>query len=132
MFGGDGNLSDSSNAASHLSFRSESLNDQGQLLESNLNLSISSNSSVGQDPKIQEIRRLKAQNFSLKRQLRDIIGDSEDEDEDARKDWSELSKKRKKQLLSHISKRMNKLAGDRATGVVNIAASLIARSKILI
>ena len=132
MFGGDGNLSDSSNDASHLSSRSESLNDQGQLLESNFNLSISSNSSVGQDPKIQEIRRLKAQNFSLKRQLRDIIGDSEDEDEDARKDWSELSKKRKKQLLSHISKRMNKLAGDRATGVVNIAASLIARSKILI
>ena len=86
MFGGDGNLSDSSNDASHLSSRSESLNDQGQLLESNLNLSISSNSSVGQDPKIQEIRRLKAQNFSLKRQLRDIIGDSEDEDEDARKD----------------------------------------------
>ena len=125
---GDGNLSDSSDVPSQISNRSEPLNGREHLLNTNLNLSISSNSSVEEDPKTQEIRRLREENCRLKRRLQDILGDSGDDDEDARKDWSELSKKRKKQLLSNISTQMGKLAGERGTGVVNIAASLIARS----
>ena len=77
---------------------------------------------------------LREENSQLKR-LRDIIGDSDDDDEDdgdARKNWSELSRSRKKQLLGKISTQMSKLAGERGTGVVNIAASLIARFQIII
>ena len=128
MFGGgDGNLSDSSDAPSHISNRSEALNGREHLLNPNLNLSISLNSSVVEDRKTQEIRSLKEENCRLKRRLQDILRDSEDDDEDVRKDWSELSKKRKKQLLSNISAQMGKLAGERGARVVNIAASLIAR-----
>ena len=109
MFGGgDGNLSDSSNTLSNLS----------------------STSSAGQDPKTHEILRLREENYQLKRRLRDIIGDSDDDDGDARKNWSDFSKKRKKQLLGKISTQMSKLAGERGTGVVNIATSLIARFQI--
>ena len=72
----------------------------------------------------------------MKRRLRDIIGDSDDDDDeddgDARKNWSELSRSRKKQLLGKISTQMSKLAGERGTGVVNIAASLNARFQIII
>ena len=103
MFGGgDGNLSDTSDAPSNISNISEALNGRGHLVSQNLNLSVTSNSSVGEDPKTQEIRRLREENSRLKRRLQDILGDSEEDDEDARKDWSELSKKRKKQLLSNI------------------------------
>ena len=45
---------------------------------------------------------------------------------------SELLRSRKKQLLGKISTQMSKLAGERGTGVVNIAASLIARFQIII
>ena len=117
MFGGgDGNLSDTSDAPSNISNISEALNGRGHLVSQNLNLSVTSNSSVGEDPKTQEIRRLREENSRLKRRLQDILGDSEEDEEDARKDWSELSKKRKKQLLSNISTQMGKLAekkGDR-------------------
>ena len=124
MFGGgDGNLSDTSDAPSNISNISEALNGRGHLVSQNLNLSVTSNSSVGEDPKTQEIRRLREENSRLKRRLQAILGDSE---EDARKDWSELSKKRKKQLLSNISTQMGKLAEKRGNGIVNIAASLIA------
>ena len=101
MFGGgDGNLSDTSDAPSNISNRSQALNGRGHPVSQDLNLSVTSNSSVGEDPKTQEIRRLREENSRLKRRLQDILGDSEEDDEDARKDWSELSKKRKKQLLS--------------------------------
>ena len=103
----------------------------GHFLDPNLNVSLSSTSSAGQDHKTQEILRLREENYHLKRRLRDIIGDSDD-DGDARKIWSDFSKKRKKQLLGKISTQMTKLAGERGTGVVNIAASLIARFQILI
>ena len=133
MFGGnDGNLSDTSDAPSNISNISEALNGRGHLVSQNLNLSVTSNSSVGEDPKTQEIRRLREENSRLKRRLQDILGDSEEDEEDARKDWSELSKKRKKQLLSNISTQMGKLAEKRGTGIVNIAASLIARSRMKI
>ena len=133
MFGGgDGNLSDTSDAPSNISNISEALNGRGHLVSQDLNLSVTSNSSVGEDPKTQEIRRLREENSRLKRRLQDILGDSEEDDEDARKDWSELSKKRKKQLLSNISTQMGKLAEERGTGIVNIAASLIARSRMKI
>ena len=133
MFGGgDGNLSDTSDAPSNISNISEALNGRGHLVSQNLNLSVTSNSSVEEDPKTQEIRRLREENSRLKRRLQDILGDSEEDNEDARKDWSELSKKRKKQLLSNISTQMGKLAEKRVTGIVNIAASLIARSQMKI
>ena len=104
-------------------------------MDPNLNVSQSSTSSAGQDPKTQEILRLREENSQLKRRLRDIIGDSDDDDGDdgdARKNWSDLSRKRKKQLLGKISTQMTLLAGERGTGVANIAASLIARFQILI
>ena len=138
MFGGcDGNLSDNSNALSHASATSQAVNiGHGQFFNPNLSVSQSSTSSAGQDPKTQEILRLREENSQLKRQLRDIIGDSDDDDDeddgDARKNWSELSRSRKKQLLGKISTQMSKLAGERGTGVVNIAASLIARFQIII
>ena len=84
----------------------------------NLSVSLSSTSSYEQDPKSQE------------------IGDSDDDDDeddgDVRKNSSELSRSRKKQLLGKISTQMSKLAGERGTRVVNIAASLIARFQIII
>ena len=117
MFGGgDGNLSDTSDAPSNISNRSQALNGRGHPVSQDLNLSVTSNSSVGEDPKTQEIRRLREENSRLKRRLQDILGDSEEDEEDARKDWSELSKKRKKQLLSNISAQMGKLAEKRGTG----------------
>ena len=54
-------------------------------MDPNLNVSLSSTSSAGQDPKTQEILRLREENYQLKRRLRDIIGDSDDDDGDARK-----------------------------------------------
>ena len=134
MFGGcDGNLSDSSNTLSNASATSQAVNiGHGQFFNPNLSVSLSSTSSAGQDPKTQEILCLREENSQLKRRLRDIIGDSDDDDGDARKNWSDLSRKRKKQLLGKISTQMSKLAGERGTGVVNIAASLIARFQIII
>ena len=76
---GDGNLSDSSDVPSQISNRSEPLNGREHLLNPNLNLSISSNSSVEEDPKTQEIRCLREENCRLKRRLQDILGDSEDD-----------------------------------------------------
>ena len=133
MFGGcDGNLSDSSNTLSNASATSQAVNiGHGQFFNPNLSVSLSSTSSAGQDPKTQEIRRLREENSQLKRRLRDIIGDSDDDDDDGVR-WSELSRSRKKQLLGKISTQMSKLAGERGTGVVNIAASLIARFQIII
>ena len=133
MFGGcDGNLSDSSNTLSNASATSQAVNiGHGQFFNPNLSVSLSSTSSAGEDPKTPEILRLREENSQLKRRLRDIIGDSDD-DGDARKNWSELSRSRKKQLLGKISTQMSKLAGERGTGVVNIAASLIARFQIII
>ena len=134
MFGGcDENLSDTSNTLSNASAISQAANiGHGQFFDLNLSASQSSTSSAGQDPKTQEILRLREENSQLKRRLKDIIGDSDDDDDDgdygdARKNWSELSRSRKKQLLGKISTQMSKLAGERGTGVVNIAASLIAR-----
>ena len=134
MFGGcDENLSDTSNTLSNASAISQAANiGHGQFFDPNLSASQSSTSSAGQDPKTQEILRLREENSQLKRRLKDIIGDSDDDDDDgddgdARKNWSELSRRRKKQLLGKISTQMSKLAGERGTGVVNIAASLIAR-----
>ena len=138
MFGGcDGNLSDSSNTLSNASATSQAVNiGHGQFFNPNLSVSLSSTSSAGQDPKTQEILRLREENSQLKRRLRDIIGDSDDDDDeddgDARKNWSELSRSRKKQLLGKISTQMSKLAGERGTGVENIAASLIARFQMII
>ena len=134
MFGGcDGNLSDSSNTLSNASATSQAVNiGHGQFFNPNLSVSQSSTSSAGQDPKTQEILCLREENSQLKRRLRDIIGDSDDDDGDARKNWSELSRSRKKQLLGKISTQMSKLAGERGTGVVNIAASLNARFQIII
>ena len=140
MFGGcDENLSDTSNTLSNASAISQAANiGHGQFFDPNLSASQSSTSSAGQDPKTQEILRLREENSQLKRRLKDIIGDSDDDDDDdgddgdARKNWSELSRSRKKQLLGKISTQMSKLAGERGTGVVNIAASLIARFQIII
>ena len=138
MFGGcDGNLSDTSNTLSNASATSQAVNiGHGQFFNPNLSVSLSSTSSAGQDPKTQEILRLREENSQLKRRLRDIIGDSDyDDDEDdgdARKNWSEMLRSRKKQLLGKLSTQMSKLAGERRTGVVNIAASLIARFQIII
>ena len=70
MFGGnDGNLSDTSDAPSNISNISEALNGRGHLVSQDLNLSVTSNSSVGEDPKTQEIRRLREENSRLKRRL---------------------------------------------------------------
>ena len=138
MFGGcDENLSDTSNTLSNASATSQAVNiGHGQFFNPNLSVSLSSTSSAGQDPKTQEILRLREENSQLKRRLRDIIGDSDyDDDEDdgdARKNWSEMLRSRKKQLLGKLSTQMSKLAGERRTGVVNIAASLIARFQIII
>ena len=100
MFGGcDGNLSDSSNTLSNASATSQAVNiGHGQFFNPNLSVSLSSTSSAGQDPKTQEILCLREENSQLKRRLRDIIGDSDDDDDDGVR-WSELSRSRKKQLL---------------------------------
>ena len=133
--GADGNLSDSSSAVSALSLRDG--NNQGQLVDENLNLSTSSYSCDAHDPKTLEILRLRAENSDLKRRLRDFEhSDDDDEEEgqsdDAHKSWSELGKKRKKQLLSNISQEMARVAQERRTGVGNIAASVLARSQLFI
>ena len=120
--GGDGNLSDSS-AVSGLSLRDG--NNQGQLVNANLNLSTRSTSCDAHDPKTLEILRPRAENSDLKRRLRDFEHSDDDEEvqgHDANKSWSELGKKRKKQLLSNISQEMGRLAQERRTGVGNIAA----------
>ena len=135
--GCDGNLSDTFNTLSNASATSQAVNiGHGQFFNPNLSVSLISTLSAGQDPKTQEILRLREENSPLKRRLRDIIGDSDDDDDeddgDARKNWSELSRSRKKQLLGKISTQMSKLAGERGTGVENIAASLIARFQIII
>ena len=83
----------------------------GQFFNPNLSVSLSSTSSAGQDPKTQEILCLREENSQLKRRLRDIIGDSDDDDEDdgnVRNNWSELSRRRKKQLLGKKSTQMSK------------------------
>ena len=68
---GDGNLSDSScSAVSGLSLRDGG--NQRQLVNPNLNLSISSTSGDAHDPKTREILRLRAENADLKRRLQDI------------------------------------------------------------
>ena len=127
---GDGNLSDSScSAVSGLSLRDGG--NQRQLVNPNLNLSISSTSGDAHDPKTREILRLRAENADLKRHLQDIDDSSDDDDgqgNDANKSWSELGKRRKKQLLSNISREIGRLAQERSTGVGNIAASVLARS----
>ena len=132
--GCDGYLSDSScSDVSGLSLRDEV--SIGQLSNTNLNLSQSSTSSDGHDPKTLEILRLRAENADLKKRLREIQ-DSDDDDDgtvnDANKSWSELGKKRKKQLLSNISTEMRRLAQERQTGVGNIAASVLARYSLCI
>ena len=120
--GGDGNLSDSSSAVSGLSLRDG--NNQGQLVNANLNLSTRSTSCDAHDPKTLEILRLRADNSDLKRDFEhsDDDNDEEVQGHDANKSWSELGKKRKKQLLSNISQEMGRLAQERRTGVGNIAA----------
>ena len=120
--GGDGNLSDSSSAVSGLSLGDG--NNQGQLVNANLNLSTSSTSCDAHDPKTLEILRLRAENSDLKRDFEhsDDDNDEEVQGHDANKSWSELGKKRKKQLLSNISQEMGRLAQERRTGVGNIAA----------
>ena len=106
MFGGcDENLSDTSNTLSNASAISQAANiGHGQFFDPNLSASQSSTSSAGQDPKTQEILRLREENSQLKRRLRDIIGDSDDDDDendgDARKNWNELSRSRKKNFLA--------------------------------
>ena len=132
--GCDGNLSDSScSDVSGLSLRGEV--SVGQLQNTNLNLSQSLTSSDAHDPKTLEILRLRAENADLKKRLREIQ-DSDDDDDgtvnDANKSWSELGKKRKKQLLSNISIEMRRLAQERQTGVGNIAASVLARYSLCI
>ena len=99
--GGDGNLSDSSSSAvSGLSLRDGG--NQGQPVNPNLNLSTSSTSCDALDPKTREILRLRAENADLKRRLRDIEDSDDDaQGNDANKSWSELGKRRKKQLLSN-------------------------------
>ena len=113
--GADGNLSDSSSAVSGLSLRDG--NNQGQLVNHNLNLSTSSTSCDAHDPRTLEILRLRAEqqtlraeNCALKRRIRDMEQSDDDEEDDeedlghdGNKSWSELGKKRKKQLLSNIS-----------------------------
>ena len=105
---GDGNLSDSScSAVSGLSLRDGG--NQRQLVNPNLNLSISSTSGDAHDPKTREILRLRAENADLKRRLQDIDDSSDDDDgqgNDANKSWSELGKRRKKQLLSNRAARL--------------------------
>ena len=112
--GADGNLSDSSSAVSGLSLRDG--NNQGQLVNHNLNLSTSSTSCDAHDPRTLEILRLRAEqqtlraeNCALKRQIRDM-----------------------EQLLSNISQEMGRLAQERRTGVGNIAAGVLARSQLFI
>ena len=75
--GADGNLSDSSSAVSGLSLRDG--NNQGQLVNHNLNLSTSSTSCDAHDPRTLEILRLRAEqqtlraeNCALKRRIRDM------------------------------------------------------------
>ena len=76
---GDGNLSDSScSAVSGLSLRDGG--NQRQLVNPNLNLSISSTSGDAHDPKTREILRLRAENADLKRRLQDIDDSSDDDD----------------------------------------------------
>ena len=142
--GADGNLSDSSSAVSGLSLRDG--NNQGQLVNHNLNLSTSSTSCDAHDPRTLEILRLRAEqqtlraeNCALKRRIRDMEhsdddeeDDEEDQGHDGNKSWSELGKKRKKQLLSNISQEMGRLAQERRTGVGNIAASVFARYQLFI
>ena len=141
--GADGNLSDSSSAVSGLSLRDG--NNQGQLVNHNLNLSTSSTSCDAHDPRTLEILRLRAEqqtlraeNCALKRRIRDMEHSDDDEDDeedqgnDGNKSWSELGNKRKKQLLSNISQEMARLAQERRTGVGNIAASVLARSQLFI
>ena len=131
---GDGNLSVSSCSA----VSGHSLRDGGnqrQLVNPNLNLSISSTSGDAHDPKTREILRLRAENADLKRRLQDIDDSSDDDDgqgKNANKSWSELGKRRKKQLLSNISREIGRLAQERSTGVGNIAASVLARSSLFI
>ena len=83
----------------------------------NLNLSTSSTSCDAHDPRTLEILRLRAEqqtlraeNCALKRRIRDMEHSDDDEEDDeedqgldGNKSWSELGKKRKKQLLSNIS-----------------------------
>ena len=77
---GDGNLSDSScSAVSGLSLRDGG--NQRQLVNPNLNLSISSTSGDAHDPKTREILRLRAENADLKRRLQDIDDSSDDDDD---------------------------------------------------
>ena len=62
--GADGNLSDSSSAVSGLSLRDG--NNQGQLVNHNLNLSTSSTSCDAHDPRTLEILRLRAEQQTLR------------------------------------------------------------------
>ena len=79
-------------------------------------------------PKLWKFLRLRAENAELKRRLREAqSSDEESDDADGKKSWSELGKKRKKQLVRNISKEMEKIAEERRTGVGNIAANILAR-----
>ncbi len=104
-------------------------NHEGCLVNADLNdLNLSINSDQGQDSQTLEILRLRAENAELKRRLREAqSSDEESDDADGKKSWSELGKKRKKQLVRNISKEMEKIAEERRTGVGNIAANILAR-----
>ena len=93
-------------------------------MSTNLNLSTRSTSCDAHYPKTLGILRLRADNSDLKRDFEhsDDDNDEEVQGHDANKSWSELGKKRKKQLLSNISQEMGRLAQERRTGVGNIAA----------
>ena len=123
----NGNLSDSSSDTSAASHRTN--NHEGCLVNAELNdLNLSINSDQGQDSQTLEILRLRAENAELKRRLREAqSSDEESDDADGKKSWSELGKKRKKQLVRNISKEMEKIAEKRRTGVGNIAANILAR-----
>ena len=123
----NGNLSDSSSDTSAASHRTN--NHEGCLVNADLNdLNLSINSDQGQDSQTLEILRLRAENAELKRRLREAqSSDEESDDADGKKSWSELGKKRKKQLVRNISKEMEKIAEKRRTGVGNIAANILAR-----
>ena len=123
----NGNLSDSSSDTSAASHRTN--NHEGCLVNADLNdLNLSINSDQGQDSQTLEILRLRAENAELKRRLREAqSSDEESDDADGKKSWSELGKKRKKQLVRNISKEMEKIAEERRTGVGNIAANILAR-----
>ena len=123
----NGNLSDSSSDTSAASHRTN--NHEGCLVNAELNdLNLSINSDQGQDSQTLEILRLRAENAELKRRLREAqSSDEESDDADGKKSWSELGKKRKKQLVRNISKEMEKIAEERRTGVGNIAANILAR-----